>query len=564
MMFKKIRLTYLITLISCLVIILVSLVSSIVVDKVNKIQVNSFTTNCSINSNGDASISHSISINSTYEKKMKDFSFKLNAFGGNDDSSSYLDISTLYVSYSGVGNFGNERVMFSSSLYENQNTNLNGKKLSVKNGADVIYIGAKKGYLNYQNSNFASVSININYTIKNAVKSYDDYAYFDAKILGDFISSKNYTFSLSLPSYKNNAPKVKEKIIVQTSTEAKKYLNKSKTNDNSYRIEKNDSKDENRISNNINCSLVLGSKRFYESTTRPNYLHKNSGNIIFARANLNAMNHFNDTYSIYPLFIIILNIIAFVIYNFITNYNIKYNILIYKPNNKLNPVIYHMIKGDLKYDPREIVNYLIYHAKILIPSMKNNKMFVSFRFDSPNNDLTNYFKKVVNSPLEMHEFYDFLRRNKKEVINVLGQSAIENKEINTMNINLFSIILVVVNIIIFFVLGFLTNGLLRYFTLSINLLSAIILAFTAYFRSNVSIESRKDYAYYHLYKNKGKIKDIKNDELEKYEQLIPYSTTLKYDADLIYLAENEMGSTLGASKIARSHLVIEYLLRGHY
>ena len=273
MMFKKIRLTYLITLISCLVIILVSLVSSIVVDKVNKIQVNSFTTNCSINSNGDASISHSISINSTYEKKMKDFSFKLNAFGGNDDSSAYLDISTLYVSYSGVGtslnndygkNFGNERVMFSSSLYENQNTNLNGKKLSVKNGADVIYIGAKKGYLNYQNSNFASVSININYTIKNAVKIYDDYAYFDAKILGDFISSKNYTFSLSLPSYKNNAPKVKEKIIVQTSTEAKKYLNKSKTNDNSYRIEKNDSKDENRISNNINCSLVLGSKRIYE------------------------------------------------------------------------------------------------------------------------------------------------------------------------------------------------------------------------------------------------------------------------------------------------------------
>ena len=191
-------------------------------------------------------------------------------------------------------------------------------------------------------------------------------------------------------------------------------------------------------------------------------------------------------------------------------------------------------------------------------------MFVSFRFDSPNNDLTNYFKKVVNSPLEMHEFYDFLRRNKKEVINVLGQSAIENKEINTMNINLFSIILVVVNIIIFFVLGFLTNGLLRYFTLSINLLSAIILAFTAYFRSNVSIESRKDYAYYHLYKNKEKIKDIKNDELEKYEQLIPYSTTLKYDADLIYLAENEIGSALGASKIARSHLVIEYLLRGHY
>lgn len=568
-MLKKFKLSYLICLIICGVALLTSFVSSIIVSNNKKIMADSFTTTYDINRDGDAEVYHYFSV--TTQEKIKELKFYIEANDSANTNSSYIDITTLSISFSSGGTsfsnangsvFLDNKIMCASNFYHDHNLDVKGKKLNTPSGQGVIYLASTKGYLN-SSSSFYSVSIR--YTLKNVVKIYDDYALLNLKFLNNNIKGRAYTFTVTMPSYSKD-DLLKESVKVIASPSVTKYKDDA-TSTNRYRIYKSSSTDKEKyVSANTNVTWVLDAKRFNSNDLKPNFMHKKASKMIFANATLKAMNYFNLNNGVYVILLMLVNIVALGIYLLVRNWNLKNNLNEHEVTLKLNPITYHFIKGDLRYKPREIVNYLIYHAKVLLPTMKNNTMYVSCRLDCQNETLLSYFKKVVAPEMSLKRFYEFLRKNKKEVKEILTSQAITNQEItpNKSLKNIFVICFIAINVILMILLGIFMKNNFKLPLVLLNAVIVVILTFNIFMRGMVSDDSLKDYYYYHLYKNKEMIDSLPTQSLNKYEELIPYAVTLKYEAPLIYLAEGDMMGPLNTSSIARSHTVIEYLLRGHY
>lgn len=563
-MLKKIKIQYIVASIIAVIVLLCGVLTSTLVSiNPHSVVANSHTINCTVKRNGTAEINERIYINSTDIKK--EFMIELDVNNGK----STLDLSTLEFSYSGeTGSelqykdskkvYKKDNIIFSSTLFEEHNKTSDGKELKKTNGHEVLYLGSSK-----KTGLTKIISINLKYTLKDVVERYNDYSYLNFSFIGSNFSSSTFTLNISLPTSSNKEDNLVEKVYANH--DVNKHFKKENSTSTSYKYStsKDNNESKKTYSFDTHIGMVLKSSRFDANSASIKKIDKNSGNGIKAKAAFDRFDYSMKRSGLSVCIIIIINALIYALIRLLINRNARKEIEDNDLSNKLNPLTLQLLKGTFKYKDRELLLHLIYNEKMIQPTLNKEGVLLNYRSDNKNEVLAASIKSIVGGGIYMKDFFDKIKKDRKEITKILEKDALTKNEINKNSSKVvLSLVYLVLNVILSVAVLLGINSPLKYFFVAINLVLAILLALSILRIGYVSNDSVKELLKYKSLKEKIKHSDLEGLTLENMEGLVPYSITYKFDGKLINTFEElSKGDFLLKSSVSRNSKVIEYLIR---